>query len=68
MPQELRDALRRGTSLHELWKVARGEIKYKDWVSSQNGNGKAAAVTLPVPENLVGFLDIFIHVYFILRI
>lgn len=29
--QELRDALRSGTSLDELWKVARGEIKYKDF-------------------------------------
>ena len=53
--QELRELQRDGHSLDELWKVARGEPKYQDFVSSKQpprNNGKHAG-TLQLPEDLV---------------
>ena len=35
--QELIDALRTGVSLDELWKVARGEVKYADFLQGRQG-------------------------------
>ena len=34
-PQELKGYLRKGISLDELWRVARGEVQYRDFASSQ---------------------------------
>jgi len=59
--QELKDYLRQGIQLDELWRVARGEIKLCDFeASSSNGNGAAVAEapqeTVPdVPQDLVRF-------------
>lgn len=50
--QELQSYLRKGIQLDELWRVARGEIQYKEFSSSQNGNGAVAAPP-SVPEELV---------------
>ena len=52
--QELQSYLRKGIQLDELWRVARGEIQYKEFSSSQNGNGAVAAPP-SVPEELVRF-------------
>lgn len=64
--QELRDALRDGTSLEELWKVARGDIQYKDFKAGAGRKGSRAKdrnekQDVPkIPEELVrqghGFL------------
>lgn len=52
--QELRDALRSGTTLDELWKVARGEIKYADFLQGNRGEGSTKQKQAPrVPEELV---------------
>lgn len=59
--QELKDYLRQGIQLDELWRVARGEIKLRDFeASAGNGNGNGAAVTearqqapVDVPQDLV---------------
>ena len=50
--QDLKDLLRKGKSLDELWKVARGEIKYADFMAQRGGKPGPKAVT--VPEELVG--------------
>ena len=50
--QELQSYLRKGIQLDELWRVARGEIQYKDFSSSQTGNGATAAPP-SIPEELV---------------
>lgn len=52
--QELQSYLRKGIQLDELWRVARGEIQYKDFSSSQTGNGATAAPP-SVPEELVRY-------------
>lgn len=36
----MRDALRSGVTLDELWKVGRGEVKYADFMSGRQGQGK----------------------------
>ena len=57
--QGLKDYLRRGIQLDELWRVARGEIKLRDFeASTSNGNGAAVAqapqqTTLDIPQDLV---------------
>ena len=57
--QELKDYLRQGIQLDELWRVARGEIKLRDFeASTNNGNGATAAQapqqTIPdIPQDLV---------------
>ena len=60
--QKLKDYLRQGIQLDELWRVARGEIKLHDFeASTTNGNGSALAEvpqeTVPdvpdVPQDLV---------------
>lgn len=49
--QELKDYLRQGIQLDELWRVARGEIKLRDFeASTTNGNGSALA---EVPQEAV---------------
>ena len=69
--QELKGYLRKGIRLDELWRVARGEVKYADFASSQQQNGAAAAVAAPppsVPDELVPRSDFdfpekgFLHV------
>ena len=53
--QELRELQRDGHSLYELWKVARGQPKYQDFMTNKQplrSNGKPAA-TLQLPEDLV---------------
>ena len=46
--QELKSYLRKGITLDELWRVARGEVKYAEFTSSQqNGNGAAAVAAPP---------------------
>ncbi|KAK9809702.1 hypothetical protein WJX73_007079 [Symbiochloris irregularis] len=59
--QDLKNHLRKGTDLSELWKVARGEVKYADFVGQKgkaqtNGSGPAAPPreTPRLPEELVG--------------
>ena len=60
--QELKDYLRRGIQLDELWRVARGEIKLRDFeASTNNGNGAAVAQapqqTIPdIPQDLVRYV------------
>ena len=62
--QELKDYLRQGIQLDELWRVARGEIKLRDFeASTNNGNGNGAALaevpqeSVPdVPQDLVRLL------------
>ena len=53
--QDLKDYLRKGKSLDELWAVANGDIKYADFLhQGQGGNGKSNGKTAPpVPEDLV---------------
>ena len=59
--QELRDCLRRGTSMDELWKVARGEVKYADFASksqkqqkpSKQSTSKPSKQQTAVPDELV---------------
>ena len=65
--QDLKQQLRKGTALDELWQVAHGNIKYADFLGQQqrsNGkpshgkhsNGKASGSngkTVSVPEDLV---------------
>lgn len=65
--QELKDYLRQGIQLDELWRVAKGEIKLRDFEASTNngnGNGNGAALaevpqeTVPdVPQDLVSLLS-----------
>lgn len=50
--QELQSYLRKGIQLDELWRVARGEIQYKEFSSSQGGDG-AVAASPSVPGELV---------------
>ena len=58
--QDLKDYLRKGKSLEELWAVANGHVKYHDFLNQAqggngNGNGKSNGKTVPcVPEELVG--------------
>ena len=58
--QDLKDYLRKGKSLDELWAVANGHVKYNDFLNQAqggNGNGKSKSngKTVPrVPEELVG--------------
>jgi len=55
----MRDSLKKGTSLDELWKVARGKVKYGDFISKQKGGQKkkpaehSAKQSMKVPEELV---------------
>lgn len=58
----MRNALRQGLSLEELWKVARGEVKYADFMSKGKGKqqGKKQPKKQPskregprVPDELV---------------
>lgn len=56
--QELKNFLRSGKTLNELWLVAKGEIKYKDFLASNERapSGVALAPTpapVKVPEELV---------------
>ena len=57
--QELKGYLRQGIQLDELWRVAKGEVKLRDFeASTSNGNGAAAVEapqeTLPdIPQDLV---------------
>ena len=59
--QDLKQHLRKGTALDELWQVARGSIKYADFVgrhqagsNGKSSNGKPSnGKTLTVPEDLV---------------
>jgi hypothetical protein len=56
----MRDSLRKGNSLDELWKVARGEIKYGDFISKQKGGQKKrkpAKLAVKVPEELVSLIS-----------
>ena len=41
--QELIDALRTGVSLDELWKVARGEVKYADFLQGRQGRAPSGS-------------------------
>ena len=54
--QELRDALKRGTSLDELWKVARGEIQYRDFLEESQGKKQSKMQpnrsSVEVPDDL----------------
>lgn len=53
--QDLRDYLRKGISLDELWKVAHGEIKYADFVGGQRASKQGPqAQSAHVPDDLVG--------------
>lgn len=51
--------MRRGASLDELWKVARGEVKYGDFISKQKGGReqkpakRTSKQSTKVPEELV---------------
>ena len=40
--QDLKGHLRRGVALKELWRVARGELRYADWVQQRAGGNVAA--------------------------
>ena len=57
--QELKDYLRQGIQLDELWRVARGEIKLRDFEASASpGNGAALAEApeappVDIPQDLV---------------
>ena len=57
--QELKDYLRQGIQLDELWRVARGEIKLHDFKASASaGNGAALAeapnaTPVDIPKDLV---------------
>lgn len=55
--QDLKGHLRRGVALEELWRVARGELRYADWVQRRAGGNGAAAPAAPpapsVPQELV---------------
>ena len=57
--QELRDYLRQGIQLDELWRVARGEIQLHDFEASTSpGNGVALADApeappVNIPQDLV---------------
>ena len=55
--QDLKGHLRRGVSLYELWRVARGELRYADWVQQRAGSNGAARPAAPpapsVPQELV---------------
>ena len=56
--QELIDALRTGVSLDELWKVARGEVKYADFLQGRQGQrapsrSPSLRAAPRVPEELV---------------
>ena len=56
--QELKDFQRDGHSLEDLWKVAKGDIKYQDFVgSSLPRKGKQESHQAPaapsIPEDLV---------------
>ena len=51
--QELKGYLRKGISLDELWRVARGEVKYGDFASTQQDGSAAVAPPPPsVPDEL----------------
>jgi hypothetical protein len=50
--QELKAYLKKGISLDELWRVARGEIRYSDFTSTQS-NGAATAAPPQIPDELV---------------
>ena len=51
----MKDYLRKGVSLDELWKVARGEIKYADFAhkAHENGAARPTTQTTHVPDELV---------------
>ena len=58
--QDLRDYLHKGVALDELWKVAKGDIKYADFIQQQqqqqpqDGASQPAQEQLPaLPEDLV---------------
>ena len=56
LPQELKDFQRDGHSLEDLWKVAKGDIKYQDFVGSsipRKGKKEPPQAPPPVPEELV---------------
>ena len=60
MRQDLRDYLHKGVTLDELWKVAKGDIKYADFMQQQqqlqDGASPPAQEQLPaLPEELVSF-------------
>lgn len=57
LPQELKDFQRDGHSLEDLWKVAKGDIKYQDFVGSsipRKGKKEPSQAPPSVPEDLVG--------------
>ncbi len=61
--QDLKAHLRGGVTLDELWRVARGELRYADWVKQRGGAGgggaggggaaPAAPPAASVPQELV---------------
>ena len=54
--QEMRGALRSGSSLEDLWKVARGDIPYADFLQTQSKDSQKAPPSkksLQVPDDLV---------------
>ena len=55
--QDLRDYLHEGVALDELWKVAKGDIKYADFVQQRQGSAPPPAQQeIPaLPEDLVSF-------------
>lgn len=60
--QELRNALKKAISLDELWKVAKGEIKYQDFLEKSQGkkqqNAQPDKPSVEVPDDLVNFLHL----------
>ena len=54
----MKDYLRKGKSLDELWAVANGNIKYSDFLGQQQGgNGQSNGKTMPpIPDDLVSRL------------
>ncbi|KAK9816496.1 hypothetical protein WJX72_001009 [[Myrmecia] bisecta] len=51
--QEIKNFLREGVSLDELWQVAHGHIKYKDFIAQRASAGNGAPPAAPAPPKQI---------------
>lgn len=59
--QELRSYLSEGVPLDELWKVAKGQVKYADFARQRKGGAPPPDKEINLPDDVVCFLALIHH-------
>ncbi len=59
--QELRSYLSEGVPLDELWKVAKGQVKYTDFARQRKGDAPPPDKEINLPDDVVCFLALIHH-------